>query len=51
MQKLAENQGSLYTFLVDTFSVILVITFNRLSVRKLLMFMLKALHTKIFKEY
>lgn len=47
----AQNQGSLYTRLVNTLSVILVITFNRPAVRKFLMFMLKALHTKMFKEY
>lgn len=47
----AENQGSLYILLVDTFSVILVVRFNRPAVRKLFMFMLKALHTKMLKEY
>lgn len=51
MQKIAENQGSLYTLLVGTFSVILAVTFNRPAVRKLFMFMLKALHTKMLKEY
>lgn len=45
----AENQGSLYTLLVDTSSVILVVTFNRPAVRKLLMFMLEVLHTNMFK--
>lgn len=45
----AESQGSLHTLLVDAFSVILVITFNRPAVRKLLMFTFKALHTKMFK--
>jgi len=46
----AESQESLYTLLVDTFSIILVITFNRPAVRKLSMLsMLKALNTKMFK--
>lgn len=51
--KPAKNQGSLYNLLVDTFSVILLVTFNRPAVRKLLMFMLKALHSTIFtfQEY
>lgn len=51
MQKIAENQGSLYTLLVGTFSVILAVTFNRPAVRKLFMFILKALHTKMLKEF
>lgn len=38
------NQGSLYTLLVDTFSVTLAITFNRLFVKKnQLLSMLKSL--------
>lgn len=45
-----ESQESLHTLLVDTFSIILVITFNRPAVRKFLMLsMLKALNTKMFK--
>lgn len=45
-----ESQESLYTLLVDRFSIILVITFNRPAVRKFLMLsMLKALNTKMFK--
>lgn len=45
----AEKQGSLYTLLVETFSVTLVVTFNRPAFRKLFVSVLQALHTTTFK--